>query len=80
MTAGLILTGGAVTIARNSIWAVAILAFFAMLPGIESAAEYELGRVEGRLHDGLGGEGDEELFRRVCLWGLVVVSLCVLIL
>jgi Na+/proline symporter len=35
--------GGAVTIARNAIWAVAILAFFAMLPNIASQAEYELG-------------------------------------
>jgi Na+/proline symporter len=35
--------GGAVTTARNAIWAVAILAFFAMLPNIQSAADYELG-------------------------------------
>ena len=35
--------GGALTIARNAIWAVAILAFFAMLPNIASQADYELG-------------------------------------
>jgi len=35
--------GGAVTIVRNAIWAAAILAFFAMLPGIQSQADYELG-------------------------------------
>jgi SSS family solute:Na+ symporter len=35
--------GGAMTIVRNAIWAVAILVFFAMLPGIKSQADYELG-------------------------------------
>jgi Na+/proline symporter len=35
--------GGAVTIVRNAFWAAAILAFFALVPGIESQAEYELG-------------------------------------
>ncbi len=35
--------GVAVTIVRNAIWAAAILAFFAMLPNIQSQADYELG-------------------------------------
>jgi len=35
--------GGAVTLIRNSFWAVAILAFFVMAPGIRETAEYELG-------------------------------------
>jgi len=35
--------GGALTIVRNAIWAVAILAFFGLLPAIQSQAEYELG-------------------------------------
>jgi len=35
--------GGAMTLARNAFWAASILAFFTMLPGIESGAEYELG-------------------------------------
>ena len=35
--------GGAVTLIRNSFWAVAILAFFVLAPGIRETAEYELG-------------------------------------
>ena len=35
--------GGALTIVRNGFWAAGILAFFVLLPGISSAAEYELG-------------------------------------
>jgi Na+/proline symporter len=35
--------GGFVTLIRNSVWAVAILAFFVMYPAIESEAQYEMG-------------------------------------
>ncbi len=35
--------GGAVTLLRNAVWAVGILAFFVLAPNIASAAEYELG-------------------------------------
>ena len=35
--------GGAVTLVRNAVWAVGILAFFVLAPNISSAAEYELG-------------------------------------
>ncbi|MGD2136238.1 MAG: hypothetical protein PVF27_08760, partial [Gemmatimonadales bacterium] len=35
--------GGAVTLIRNSVWAVGILAFFVLAPGITDTAEYELG-------------------------------------
>jgi SSS family solute:Na+ symporter len=35
--------GGLVTLVRNAFWAVSILAFFSMLPGIRDAADYELG-------------------------------------
>jgi len=35
--------GGAVTLIRNGFWAAGILAFFAMLPNIADAADYELG-------------------------------------
>ncbi len=35
--------GGALTMVRNAFWAASILAFFALLPGIDSAADYELG-------------------------------------
>ncbi len=35
--------GGAVTLIRNGFWAAGILAFFAMLPHLTDAAEYELG-------------------------------------
>ena len=35
--------GGAVTMLRNAVWAVGILAFFVLAPNISSAAEYELG-------------------------------------
>jgi len=35
--------GGAITLVRNGFWAAGILAFFVLLPGISSAAEYELG-------------------------------------
>ena len=35
--------GTALVIIRNSIWAVAILAFFVMFPNIANASEYELG-------------------------------------
>jgi len=35
--------GGAVTIVRNAFWAAAILAFFVMLPHIQSQADYEMG-------------------------------------
>jgi len=35
--------GGAITLARNAVWAVGILAFFVLAPNISSAAEYELG-------------------------------------
>ena len=35
--------GGAITLVRNAVWAVGILAFFVLAPNISSAAEYELG-------------------------------------
>ncbi len=35
--------GGAITLIRNGFWAAGILAFFAMLPNIADAADYELG-------------------------------------
>jgi solute:Na+ symporter, SSS family len=35
--------GGFVSLIRNSVWVVAILAFFVLFPGIESEAEYEMG-------------------------------------
>ena len=35
--------GGFVTLLRNSVWVVAILAFFVMFPAISSEAEYEMG-------------------------------------
>jgi Na+/proline symporter len=35
--------GGFVTLIRNGVWAVAILAFFVMYPAIESEAQYEMG-------------------------------------
>ena len=35
--------GGALTIARNAFWAAAIMVFFALVPGIPSQAEYEMG-------------------------------------
>jgi len=35
--------GGAITLVRNAVWAVSILAFFVLAPNISSAAEYELG-------------------------------------
>ncbi len=35
--------GGALTTARNAIWAAAILAFFTLLPNIQSQSDYELG-------------------------------------
>ncbi len=35
--------GGAIILARNSVWAAGILAFFVLVPNISSAAEYELG-------------------------------------
>jgi Na+/proline symporter len=35
--------GGAVTLVRNAVWAVGILAFFVLAPNISSIAEYELG-------------------------------------
>jgi Na+/proline symporter len=35
--------GGFVTLIRNSVWAVAILAFFVMYPAIDSEAQYEMG-------------------------------------
>ena len=35
--------GGLVTLARNAFWAASLLAFFVMLPGIQSAGDYELG-------------------------------------
>jgi Na+/proline symporter len=35
--------GGAVTLIRNGFWAASILAFFALVPGIADAADYELG-------------------------------------
>ena len=35
--------GGAVTLVRNAVWAVGILAFFVLAPNISSAADYELG-------------------------------------
>jgi Na+/proline symporter len=35
--------GGAITLIRNAFWAVSILAFFTLLPGIREAAGYELG-------------------------------------
>jgi hypothetical protein len=35
--------GGIVTLLRNAVWAVGILAFFVLAPNISSAAEYELG-------------------------------------
>jgi SSS family solute:Na+ symporter len=35
--------GGAVTLVRNGFWAAGILAFFAMVPHIADAADYELG-------------------------------------
>jgi Na+/proline symporter len=34
--------GGFVTLVRNAIWAVGILAFFSLLPGIADVADYEL--------------------------------------
>jgi Na+/proline symporter len=34
--------GGAVTLVRNGFWAVSILAFFVLVPGLSSVAEYEL--------------------------------------
>jgi solute:Na+ symporter, SSS family len=34
--------GGAVTLARNAFWAVSILGFFVLLPGMRSAADYEM--------------------------------------
>ena len=38
-----LLAGGAVTMVRNGFWAAGILAFFALLPNIADAADYELG-------------------------------------
>jgi Na+/proline symporter len=35
--------GGLVTVFRNSVWAVAILAFFVLFPNLEAEAEYEMG-------------------------------------
>ena len=35
--------GGAITLVRNALWGVSILAFFVMLPNIKHAADYELG-------------------------------------
>jgi Na+/proline symporter len=35
--------GGAITLVRNAVWAVGILAFFVLAPNISSATEYELG-------------------------------------
>ncbi len=35
--------GGAITFLRNALWAVSILAFFALAPNIGAAADYELG-------------------------------------
>ena len=35
--------GGAVTLIRNALWAVSILAFFVLLPGIPEQSDYELG-------------------------------------
>jgi Na+/proline symporter len=35
--------GGFISLLRNSIWAVAILGFFVLYPGIQSEAEYEMG-------------------------------------
>jgi len=35
--------GGAITLVRNAVWALGILAFFVLAPNISSAAEYELG-------------------------------------
>jgi len=35
--------GGAITLVRNAVWAVGILAFFVLAPNISTAAEYELG-------------------------------------
>jgi Na+/proline symporter len=35
--------GSALVLMRNALWAVAILAFYVMFPGIENTAEYELG-------------------------------------
>ncbi len=34
--------GGAITLVRNAFWAVTILAFFVLLPGLERTADYEL--------------------------------------
>jgi len=35
--------GGFMTLVRNSVWAVAILAFFVLFPGITAEADYEMG-------------------------------------
>ena len=35
--------GGAVTLARNALWAASILAFFVLLPDLKEAADYEMG-------------------------------------
>jgi len=34
--------GGAITLVRNAFWAVSILGFFVLVPGLTSAADYEL--------------------------------------
>jgi Na+/proline symporter len=35
--------GGAIVLVRNAFWAAGILGFFVLLPGIQNAADYELG-------------------------------------
>jgi len=35
--------GTALVLIRNSVWAIAIIAFFVLFPGIQNAADYELG-------------------------------------